>query len=141
MSGFYDQLRAALGPGVVIVQSGLIEGGFPYLSPSHDEMAMACGLLCEETLLKLAYGEWPEPHCGVCRALPSGPEWGTPSLPGPAWIVSDYHDAPRRERRDLPKSERGRLDYLRCLEIYEAARTALAVRTYGPAGASEGMGI
>lgn len=60
----------------------------------------------------LAEGPWPEPHCGVCRALLDLYE-----LPGVAAVI-DYHDTPFRRHHGTTHYREGHEVYARCLQIY-----------------------
>lgn len=91
------------------------------------------GLLSElpsDVLAKLAEGAWPEPHCGVCRALMTAEVTALDGVSFTAAVlVHDYHSGPLSERPDLPAFKRGRLAYERCLEIYRLAGEVLSARS------------
>lgn len=82
---------------------------------SDDELRRFLSFLPARALEELRAGPWPEPHCGVCRAL----ENLTSS--GPAGHLLDYHDTPFRRHLETTHRVEGREVYARCCRIYRAA--------------------
>jgi hypothetical protein len=68
-----------------------------------------------ERIALLAEGPWPEPMCGVCRALED--LYG--EYPGVAAVI-DFHDTPFRRRFGTAHYREGREVFARCLQIYRA---------------------
>jgi len=108
---------------------GIGQNGLHDVDMEFAMMAVPTGIL-----ERWAEGEWPEPHCGVCRGV-----WGfedAEDFPGYSETeiinvqrVIDYHDEPLRTapRRSLWKANRA--TYERCLRVYETARSVLDART------------
>lgn len=88
--------------------------------PLIEEMSTAeierfISFLPQRTRDMLAEGPWPEPFCGVCRALEEF------TVSGAAGALIDYHDTPFRRNGDTTHWREGHEVYARCLEIYRAA--------------------
>lgn len=96
--------------------------------------------LPDDVRAALAEGPWPEPFCGVCRALDDRAvvpiedpvEIGTPVADLPAdwpasakaaWELLEWHDAPFRPKdgHQSRHYREGKVVFARCQAIYRAA--------------------
>lgn len=75
---------------------------------------------------RLAEGPWPEPHCGVCRAMDNSEEregvLGDELTLERALVILDWHDEPLQHG---PRWKMGEQVYERCMVIYAAAKRSL----------------
>lgn len=90
-------------------------------------MAEAVARLPSEVLQELSEGPWPEPFCGVCRALEKVvvSEVVDFTLYRDVMLIVDWHDEPLRRRRGRYDSSLGEETYYRCLAVYAAAKVAI----------------
>lgn len=110
----------------------------PYLFMPEKRVARLVSVCPDELLERWAAGPWPEPFCGVCRALDElyGHCYnGWPEDNKLARVVVSlvlYHEAPMKVTFDADpwraRSAAGRWTYRRCVRIYEAAAEELARR-------------
>jgi hypothetical protein len=85
------------------------------LEPAEVERFV--GFLPESARSLLAEGPWPEPHCGVCRAI----DIEQLRSSGPAATLLDWHDTPFRRNFKTTHWREGKEVYARCLAVYRAA--------------------
>lgn len=105
----------------------LIEEAAAVADISDFDLERAIDALPMSVREKLAEGEWPEPHCGVCRALDS-PETREDIYTDAETVrigleVVLWHDEPLKRGY---RWQGGGEQYERCQAIYAAARASLA---------------
>lgn len=80
----------------------------------------AVAMLPTSLRAKLAEGPWPEPHCGICRALDNDDTLGRHATP--AMLLLGYHDEPLGWlAAGMTRVAKNRAVYEHCLRIYRAA--------------------
>lgn len=95
-----------------------------------DQMVEAVTHLPRAVIDDLAEGPWPEPFCGVCRALGkiNNPvALADDEVYEAALLVAEFHDEPLTRRKERYESGLGKECYYRCLAVYAAAKVALDV--------------
>lgn len=87
-------------------------------------VAHALRLMPDRVMEELRSGPWPEPYCGVCRALDklTPEELQTEHLWMAANFILDYHDEPIRLQSHAKFRYYQPDSYYRCLAVYELAR-------------------
>jgi hypothetical protein len=83
-------------------------------SMTDEEIRFNLTFIPDEARALLAEGPWPEPHCGVCRAL-----LDLEDIPG-AVAVMDFHDTPFRRHFGTHHYREGHEVFERCLQVYRA---------------------
>lgn len=98
-------------------------GHYDHLISNSDELRLLVGYLPTPVLEQLANdGAWPEPYCGVCRALENKRYLRNRIL----CAVLDWHDTPYREGEARWRA--GKKVYERCMKLYELAREIMEER-------------
>jgi hypothetical protein len=105
-------------------------GHYDHLVNDSDELRTLVRFLPLPILRELSHGAWPEPHCGVCRALEDKRYLRNRIV----CVVLDWHDTPFREMSSRYRA--GKKVYERCLKVYELAEEAFRFRLT-PEGAEQ----
>lgn len=89
---------------------------FPLIETMSDvEIRFNLNFIPDEARALLAEGPWPEPMCGVCRAI----EHLYDEQPGVAAVI-DFHDTPFRRHFGTHHYREGHEVFARCLQVYRA---------------------